>query len=200
MKLIPGQYNFLALPPGQSAPFDVGALQRAGLPIAPYIQHGSWETGQPDIMMYGRDPYRGLMGVPTRFGDPRLLRAAQATLRNARGRRPLRRLEGAWCGTGRQPRLDRNQGNYYFPGHKYAQQPLLGLGSVTEYLCSGTQAAKECAARRDDTMRTSMIVAAGASVVAGLVGALLKRPILGAVAGGVAGGLLHMTWALGYRE
>ena len=63
MKLVPGQLNYLALPPGQTAPFDVGALQRAGLPIAPYIEHGSWETGQPDIMFYGRDPYRGVMGM-----------------------------------------------------------------------------------------------------------------------------------------
>jgi hypothetical protein len=189
VKLIPGQYNFLALPPGQTAPFNYEALQRAGMPIAPYIEHGSWETGQPALMMYGRDPYRGMMGVPMRFGDPRLLRAAQATLRNAQGRKP----------SGRQ-RLDRNQGNYSFPGHRYASQPLLGLGTVTEYLCSDTAVAKECAAKRDDTMRTSMLVAAGSAMVAGLVGALLKRPILGAVAGGVAGGLLHMTWALGYRE
>jgi hypothetical protein len=63
VKLVPGQLNYLALPPGQTAPFDVGALQRAGLPIAPYIEHGSWETGQPDIMFYGRDPYRGVMGM-----------------------------------------------------------------------------------------------------------------------------------------
>ncbi len=63
MKLVPGQLNYLALPPGQTTPFDVGALQRAGLPIAPYIEHGSWETGQPDIMFYGRDPYRGVMGM-----------------------------------------------------------------------------------------------------------------------------------------
>ena len=63
MKLVPGQLNYLALPPGQTAPFDVGALQRAGLPIAPYIEHGSWQTGQPDIMFYGRDPYRGVMGM-----------------------------------------------------------------------------------------------------------------------------------------
>ena len=63
MKLVPGQLNYLALPPGQTAPFDVAALQRAGLPIAPYIEHGSWETGQPDIMFYGRDPYRGVMGM-----------------------------------------------------------------------------------------------------------------------------------------
>jgi hypothetical protein len=63
VKLVPGQLNYLALPPGQTTPFDVGALQRAGLPIAPYIEHGSWETGQPDIMFYGRDPYRGVMGM-----------------------------------------------------------------------------------------------------------------------------------------
>jgi hypothetical protein len=34
------------------------------LPIAPYIEHGSWVTGYPSIMRYGRDPYRGL-GQPS---------------------------------------------------------------------------------------------------------------------------------------
>lgn len=167
MKLVPGQLNFLALPPGQTAPFDYGALQRAGLPAAPYIEHGSWETGQPDLMMYGRDPYRGMMGIPMRT---------------------------------RQPRLDRNQGNYVFEGHRYASQPLLGVGTIQEYVCSDTQAAVECAVRRDTTMRTSMFVAAGASIVAGLIGSLVQRPALGALAGGLAGGLLHMTWATAYRD
>lgn len=159
MKLVPGQLNFAALPPGQTAPFDVGALQRAGLPIAPYIEHGSWVTGEPDIMAYGRDPYRGLMGTPMRT-RPRL-------------------------------RLDRNQGNYVFPGRRYASQPLLGVGTVSEYLCSDTQVAKQWKERTDGILRDSALVATSGAVVAGVLGAVLGRPVLGAVVGGVVGYLLH---------
>ena len=196
MKLVPGQYNFLALPPGQSAPFSYEALQRTGMPIAPYIEHGSWETGQPDLMMYGRDPYRGMMGVPM----PKIagVRLCSDTFNYKAADIPVARV------TGHGRRLDRNQGNYSFPGHRYASQPLLGLGTepglVQEYLCSDTQVAQACKARSEESMRTSTYVAAGAAVVAGLIGALLKRPLLGAVAGGVVGGLLHMTWSKGYRE
>jgi len=54
-KLIPGQHNLLVpdLPSPQR-------LIEQGLPYAPYIEHGSWATGRPDIARYGRDPYRGL--------------------------------------------------------------------------------------------------------------------------------------------
>lgn len=62
-KWVPGQLSFQALPPGVTAPPDFQRLQEAGLPIAPYIEHGSWITGQPDIMRYGLDPYRGIMGL-----------------------------------------------------------------------------------------------------------------------------------------
>jgi len=46
-----------------TAPPDFQRLREAGLPIAPYIEHGSWTTGEPDIMRYGLDPYRGIMGL-----------------------------------------------------------------------------------------------------------------------------------------
>jgi len=62
-KWVDGQLSFAALPPGVTAPPDFQRLQEAGLPIAPYIEHGSWVTGQPDIMRYGLDPYRGIMGL-----------------------------------------------------------------------------------------------------------------------------------------
>lgn len=62
-KVVPGQINFATLPAGQTALPNLEPLVRAGLPIAPYIEHGSWETGQPDIMRYGLDPYRGIMGL-----------------------------------------------------------------------------------------------------------------------------------------
>jgi len=70
-KGVPGQLSFAALPPGVTAPPNFQRLQEAGLPIAPYIEHGSWVTGEPDIMRYGLDPYRGIMGLGGSFGyDP----------------------------------------------------------------------------------------------------------------------------------
>ena len=65
-KVVPGLLSPMYLPEGQTKFPDYGALQRQGLPLAPYIEHGSYETGQPSIFRYGRDPYRGIMGqVPT---------------------------------------------------------------------------------------------------------------------------------------
>jgi hypothetical protein len=78
-KIVPGQISFQTLPEGRSGFPNLDPLVRAGLPIAPYIEHGSWETGQPDIMRYGLDPYRGIMGlgaVPARRRRRR--RAGQA--------------------------------------------------------------------------------------------------------------------------
>jgi hypothetical protein len=62
-KIVPGQISFQTLPEGRSGFPSLDPLIQAGLPIAPYIEHGSWTTGQPDIMRYGRDPYRGIMGL-----------------------------------------------------------------------------------------------------------------------------------------
>lgn len=60
-KIIPGQIAFQTTRTGRLP--SLQPLIEAGLPIAPYIEHGSWETGQPNIMRYGLDPYRGIMGV-----------------------------------------------------------------------------------------------------------------------------------------
>lgn len=57
-KLLPGQIHFQTTRTGKIP--SVQPLLEAGLPIAPYIEHGSWATGQPAIMRYGRGPYRGL--------------------------------------------------------------------------------------------------------------------------------------------
>lgn len=62
-KIVAGQINFSTLPRGATSLPSLEPLVRAGLPIAPYVEHGSWTTGQPDIMRYGLDPYRGIMGV-----------------------------------------------------------------------------------------------------------------------------------------
>jgi len=62
-KWVPGQISFASLPQGRTGLPSVQPLLEAGLPIAPYIEHGSFETGEPAIMRYGLDPYRGIMGT-----------------------------------------------------------------------------------------------------------------------------------------
>lgn len=61
-KVVPGMVYPSILPPGQTKLFSYEELRRRGLPIAPYIEKGSYVTGQPDIYRYGLDPYRGIMG------------------------------------------------------------------------------------------------------------------------------------------
>jgi hypothetical protein len=60
-KWIPGQIAFQTTPSGRLP--SLQPLIEAGLPYAPYIEHGSYVTGQPDIARYGRDPYRGISGL-----------------------------------------------------------------------------------------------------------------------------------------
>lgn len=62
-KWVPGQISFASLPQGRAGLPSVQPLLEAGLPIAPYVEHGSFATGQPAIMRYGLDPYRGIMGT-----------------------------------------------------------------------------------------------------------------------------------------
>lgn len=62
-KWVPGQISFTTLPQGRTGLPSVQPLLEAGLPIAPYIEHGSFTTGEPAIMRYGLDPYRGIMGL-----------------------------------------------------------------------------------------------------------------------------------------
>ena len=57
-KSVPGQVAFMTSHSGR-----VPRIQRmfeAG--VAPYIEHGSYITGEPDIVRYSYDPYRGIMG------------------------------------------------------------------------------------------------------------------------------------------
>lgn len=57
-KWVPGQIHFATTPTGKLP--SLQPLIEAGLPLAPYVEHGSYATGTPAIMRYGRDPYRGL--------------------------------------------------------------------------------------------------------------------------------------------
>jgi len=97
-------------------------------------------------------------------------------------------------------RTDYRQGNYVFSGHRYASQPLLGVGAVTEYLCSDTQVARLWRDRSKSMLRDSTAVSVGAAVAAGVLGGLVKRPLLGAVMGGTIGFFLHATQMSVYRE
>ena len=60
-KWVPGQIAFQSTRTGRLP--SVQPLIEAGLPYAPYIEHGSYAYGTPDIARYGRDPYRGLGDV-----------------------------------------------------------------------------------------------------------------------------------------
>lgn len=69
-KIIPGFLAPSYVPAGRRLP-DYGELQRRGLPIAPYIEHGSYRTQTPSILRYGLDPYRGVMGTTADLGVQR---------------------------------------------------------------------------------------------------------------------------------
>lgn len=66
-KWVPGQIHFQTTRTGKLP--SVQPLIERGLPYAPYIEHGSFTTGQPDIARYGRDPYRGISGPIGYLGD-----------------------------------------------------------------------------------------------------------------------------------
>lgn len=79
-KWIPGQIHFATTRTGRLP--SVQKLREADLPYAPYIEHGSFVTGQPDIARYGRDPYRGISGPVGYLGqlpDPQIERRAEET-------------------------------------------------------------------------------------------------------------------------
>ncbi len=52
-KFIPGQVNFLA-PHASNPERYINRRLARGLPYAPYIEHGSWATGEPDLVTWNR--------------------------------------------------------------------------------------------------------------------------------------------------
>lgn len=127
-KIVPGQVNFMTLPQGQTALPDPYPLLQAGLPLAPYVEHGSWVTGAPDIMRYGRDPYRGMMGA----GD--------------------------------------------------------GLGQIlTDLACSGSALNASWTTRTQAMHRAGSVAAATGAAIAGAIGAISKKPLVGLIAGAISG-------------
>lgn len=125
-KWVPGQIHFQTTRTGRLP--SLQPLIEAGLPIAPYIEHGSYATGQPAIMRYGLDPYRGISG-----------------------------LSGcSSCAMGQED----------------AQEPPQPL--LPALKSAGTMV--------------------GVGLVAGALGALLGRPLLGGAAGAAAGYLAWRNW------
>lgn len=97
-------------------------------------------------------------------------------------------------------KTDYRQGNYVFSGHEYSCQPMLGMGAMTEYLCSNTQVARQWKERTTSILNDSAAVSTGAAVAAGVLGAIIGRPVLGALMGGAIGYFLHETQMSVYRE
>jgi len=128
-KYVPGQVDFMSSRTGR-----VPRLQRmyeSG--YAPYIEHGSYATGAPDIVRYGYDPYRGMLG----------------------------------CGMG---------------------------DVVTDYLCAQTEASKSWRDRLSDGLSAGAQAAMLGAAAAGLLGGIIKRPLLGAAAGAALGFAAHVVW------
>lgn len=98
---VPGQINFMSSPTGR-----VPWIQRSietGWPSPGIIEHGSYMTGQPDIVQFGYDPYRGIMGlgaIPTsidavtRVLPRRVLNSPQHRSWATRWRRKMMRQSG----------------------------------------------------------------------------------------------------------
>jgi len=169
-KLVPGLNAPSYFPSGK--PFDFGPLIRAGLPIAPVIEYGSYARGTPDIMRYGRDPYKGL-------GLGRL---------RSRRIRPFRRM---------RRRLKRKFMASGGPGIDTRRSDIGSLGQVSRWLCEGEPVFQEAEQSFREEMRGLVNTAAVATTLAGAaggaVGALIHRPVVGAIAGAVIGYFAHAT-------
>lgn len=76
-----------------------------------------------------------------------------------------------------QRRLDRNQGNYPFPGRRYAQQPLLGLGSTASTITGAFDAVAQLTTNPDAYLRTKgpAIVAAADTYLLSPMSATIGR-------------------------
>lgn len=227
-KLLPGQINFMTTRTGRLP--SLQPLIEAGLPIAPYIEHGSYEMGLPAIMRYGRDPYRGLMGLPSprvrrsgRLGKERpmhLVIYGDNWARTSHGGgihvktmgEAMRRARGVLSLPGNQgdtlriyrasdgPRFDRRRALRSLANRPRRRQAQPAMGQIlTDWACDQTAFAASWRQRLNgalDGAALATVVGAGA---AGVLGALIGRPILGAAAGGAVGLAAHAIWTAPLR-
>jgi hypothetical protein len=173
-KIVPGQISFQTLPEGRFGFPSLDPLVRAGLPIAPYIEHGSWETGQPDIMRYGLDPYRGIMGLGQTYYS-----------RGVRGHRP--------AGLGQ---------TYYTRGRRDQRRSGAALGQLlTSTVCDPTSVSRAFQDRLTGALNAGSQAALVGGAAAGVVGAVAGKhsAVIGAVLGALVGWTANLVWTATHR-
>ena len=166
-KWIPGQIDFTTTRTGRLP--SVQPLIEAGLPYAPYIEHGSWITGRPDIARYGRDPYRGISGLGAQVINTDM---------------PARRM--------RRPKFK--------PMRYMSLRPRAAMGdTLTDWACDSQQFAQSWSERLNTSLNVGTQAAVLGAGVAGFVGAILGRPVLGMAVGAAIGWGTHGIWTAPHR-
>lgn len=219
-KLVPGQIHFQTTRTGRIP--SLQPLIEAGLPIAPYIEHGSYATGQPSIMRYGLDPYRGLGQVepkrmppvlaPARpqLSPPRLPSRRPTSMRMPVRRAPAGRaapaapVRGAKEPTSytpaRAPRQTQAVRSRYIAPSIKEPRFFHRIPSIKADGVSGdpSEIAQETIRRTlVATLSPAVMVGTGMFVggAAGVAGGLLGRPLWGGLIGALGGGFLgYMAW------
>jgi hypothetical protein len=80
-------------------------------------------------------------------------------------------------------------------------QSLRGLGDVlTDWACSRDESRVQAQQTVAAGMSTGAQAALAGGLAAGLIGAILKRPVLGAVVGGLTGWGAHAVWTADIRS
>lgn len=194
------------------------------------IEHGSYVTGQPDLLYYGRDPYRGVYGLghtrlkgnwcgtradPRWTGIPNYLEYDPAPYRGMLGNAAFcKRVyrNGTWhrvcvgSDAGRPAAISRRIAPtpHMKPMPKRSVSPRgrqKGMGNLlTDLTCSQSQFAQDWRNRFGEVMSTTLYVAIGAAAAAGLIGAITKKPLVGVVAGAVVGWMAHQSQLATYAE
>lgn len=198
-KLVPGQIAFRTTRTGRIP--QLQPLIEAGLPPAPYIEHGSYETGQPPIMRYGRDPYRGLFGVEeSQMGYMIRARgrelaveswkeAGQLAFRVARRAKAPAHVSHA---TGAPIAVIHPSGKVVPAAGPAAAS---GLGdALTSWACDEERLAASWRQRLDEGISTGAQAALLGGALAGLISGFLGRPVLGAVVGGASSWAAYAIW------
>jgi len=256
-KWVPGQIAFQTTRTGRLP--SVQPLIEAGLPYAPYIEHGSYAYGTPDIARYGRDPYRGLgedqdvgmlhamsiaKAMKKQWPDrPVFIRAPKRTPMNQMTTGDaIRRLENqpydvANSRTKKKARARnmrvamklgkamarRSPGtpiHIHLPNQPLSRQSLvavimhtsrgtsvrfnqalrgLGGGTLTDWACDSQEFAKSWAERVNAGLTVGTQAAVLSAGIAGLIGSVLKRPLLGTAVGAAVGFGTYAIWTAPQR-
>lgn len=200
-KLVPGQIAFRTTRTGKIP--QLQPLIEAGLPPAPYIEHGSYETGQPPIMRYGRDPYRGLFGVEeSHMGYMIRARGRELAVDSWKeagqlGLRVAKRIQSpaqvSHAATGAPVAVIHPSGRVVPASGAAAATSGLG-GTLTSWACDEERLAASWRDKLDEGLSTGAQAALVGGVLSGLISGFLGRPVLGAVVGGTASWATYAIW------